>query len=353
MKGEDIMEMRAKLRQIGPLYEKHQRLISTVFHIILICVSIWLSYNERLFGMNEFVKEHLLAMQENVFSLLSASTISSTALSALPGDTATPLAENLADIADYLFIVFAGIWLQRYLFLSFTTYFLRFIIPLGIGIRLMANLLTVLGFEEMKLFAMKKLGKSIVSFSLVIILIVPITVFITSQLESTYETHIEQTIAETQEAKTQAEAEFQAQLAQIKDKQANSEAANDNNQNQTIFGQIGEAFNEGIDNVKDFASSAADEITQTFNFNVDKIGEEFKLMFNHLIEAVAMLIVVNVIAPILVFAILIWFAKAMFQVDTSHYITRIIEQPLPIGRMNRHLSAQKKAREFKQFDDDE
>ena len=51
--------------------------------------------------------------QETVLELTAASTAASAAITLLPGDTATPIAEKLADLSGYFLIVLCAIFLEK------------------------------------------------------------------------------------------------------------------------------------------------------------------------------------------------------------------------------------------------
>ena len=66
----------------------------------------------------------LAEKQETVLELTAASTAASAAITLLPGDTATPIAEKLADLSGYFLIVLCAIFLEKYL-LTITSYVSR------------------------------------------------------------------------------------------------------------------------------------------------------------------------------------------------------------------------------------
>ena len=59
--------------------------------------------------------ESLDKKQETVLELTAASTAASAAITLLPGDAATPIAEKLADLSGYFLIVLCAIFLEKYL----------------------------------------------------------------------------------------------------------------------------------------------------------------------------------------------------------------------------------------------
>lgn len=53
--------------------------------------------------------------KQTVMELTAASTVTSALITLLPGDTATPIAEKMADVSGYLLIVLCAIYLEKYL----------------------------------------------------------------------------------------------------------------------------------------------------------------------------------------------------------------------------------------------
>ena len=53
--------------------------------------------------------------KQTVMELTAASTVTSALITLLPGDTATPIAEKMADVSRYLLVVLCAIYLEKYL----------------------------------------------------------------------------------------------------------------------------------------------------------------------------------------------------------------------------------------------
>ena len=70
----------------------------------------------------------LAEKQETVLELTAAATAASAAITLLPGDTATPIAEKLADLSGYFLIVLCAIFLEKYL-LTITSYVSFTVLP--------------------------------------------------------------------------------------------------------------------------------------------------------------------------------------------------------------------------------
>ena len=70
--------------------------------------------------------------QETVLELTAASTAASAAITLLPGDTATPIADKLADLSGYFLIVLCAIFLEKYLLTITAAAAFKVLIPAGL-----------------------------------------------------------------------------------------------------------------------------------------------------------------------------------------------------------------------------
>lgn len=271
--------------------------------LAFIFASWWFLDSPVMARLTEYVTTELDAMREVVVQLTAISTVSSTALTLLPGDVATPLAENLADISDYLLIVFAALWLQKYLFSSMGIIVLKYLIPAGMIVLILARLMDLLNFNPALSDKLRFIGKRVAFFGAVVFLVVPTTVFVTNQIEDTYQTTINQTIEQANQVQEE-----------LTNESAEEEASQDSAEtDENFFGQVSSFFTEGVDNVVEFTSGAIEQFTTA----VSDLPDKFMITLNNLIDSVAVLIVVNCIAPILVFSFLIWLVKLIFQLDIS------------------------------------
>ena len=289
------MEITKKPMRIVPI-------LSFVVAFAMILFSWWFLESPIMVSLTEYVTAELDAMREIVIQLTAISTISSTALTLLPGDVATPLAENLADISDYLLIVFAALWLQKYLFSSMGIIVLKYLIPAGMSLIIAAGVLDLLNLSPNLSDKIRYFGKRIAFFGTIVFLVVPTTLFITSQIEDTYQTTINQTIEQANQVQIELSDEAVEQ-------DANQEETNNDN----FLGQVSDFVTDGVDSVVDFTTGAIEHVTSV----VSDLPDKFMITLNNLIDSVAVLIVVNCIAPLLVFSFLIWVVKMIFQLDLS------------------------------------
>lgn len=289
------MQVTEKSWKIGPL-------VWIVGALSLIFFSWWFLDSPIMVNLTSYVTAELDAMREIVVQLTTISTVSSTALTLLPGDVATPLAENLADISDYLLVVFAALWLQKYLFSSMGIIVLKYLIPAGMSVLIVASLMDLMKLNPILSDKLRYFGKRIAFFGTVIFLVVPTTVFITSQIEETYQMTINQTIEQANQVQNELSTE-------VSEQETNEQAAT----NDSFLGQVSDFVTDSVDSVVDFTTGAIEQVTSV----VTDLPEKFMITLNNLIDSVAVLIVVNCIAPLLVFSFLIWIVKLIFQLDLS------------------------------------
>ncbi len=131
-----------------------------------------------------------------VMELAAASTAASAAITLIPGDTATPIADKLADLGSCFLIVLCAIYLEKYL-VTMTGYAsFMLLIPLACALFIL--------FIWLK----PGLGKQIVgqwSFKLAVLavalsMIIPASMFVSDKIERTYAESINATIQSAKEA---------------------------------------------------------------------------------------------------------------------------------------------------------
>ena len=136
--------------------------------------------------------EYLNEKQTTVMKLTAASTAASAAVSALPGDTGSAIAEKLADLTSDFLIVLCAIMLEKYL-LTITGYAVfRFILPA------VCVLLIVRQFRSSEILA--KLAFKLALFGMAVWLAVSGGITVSRMIEATYETSLSQTIEDAQSA---------------------------------------------------------------------------------------------------------------------------------------------------------
>ena len=106
--------------------------------------------------------------KQTVMELTAASTVTSALITLLPGDTATPIAEKMADVSGYLLVVLCAIYLEKYL-VTITGYVaFTYLIPIACGLWIF-NLI----FANA---TVRKLAAKLSVFGIAIFLVVPASV---------------------------------------------------------------------------------------------------------------------------------------------------------------------------------
>lgn len=114
-----------------------KRYIASIILLAMLGVSLFYC---KIASSPEHHKESIQVLdekRETVLKIAASATAASAALSAIPGDAATGIANKLADIAFYGMIILAAIYLEKYLLVLTGLAAFKFLIPaaclIGIG----------------------------------------------------------------------------------------------------------------------------------------------------------------------------------------------------------------------------
>ena len=216
----------------------------------------------------------LAEKQETVLELTAASTAASAAITLLPGDTATPIAEKLADLSGYFLIVLCAIFLEKYL-LTITSYVsFTILIPAACALGIAAL------FSEKLRAALGKLAWLL--FALAIAFVIPAGVKVSSMIEDTYRASIEETIA-------------------------NAEQTTEDIQSATS-GKTDEGEKSGL-------SGLFSKVTEGITGAATAAVGQLKTVLNRFIEALAVMLVTSCLIPILVLLFFAWLVKLMLGIE--------------------------------------
>ena len=249
--------------------------------------------------------------KQTVMELTAASTVTSALITLLPGDTATPIAEKMADVSGYLLVVLCAIYLEKYL-VTITGYVaFTYLIPIACGLWIF-NLI----FENA---TVRKLAAKLAVFGIAIFLVVPASVKISDLIGDTYQAQIEATIEDakntqnilensdlvnnTNEAETTGTGAAEAATGNVQEKENNN-------------GSVSNIF----DWAKDAISSAKDSVAnvvENVTISTEELVQKVENSLNHFIEAVAVMIITSCVIPMLVLLLFFWMVKIVLDVDLS------------------------------------
>ena len=198
--------------------------------------------------------------------LTAAVTITSSAVSAIPGDTATFIAEQIAELADPLFLITCAIYLEKFLFTTLGHISFRVLIPLVCG---MGCVFVIWQNRRLRDFAIK-----LFVFALAIYWTIPFSVNVMQMVEKTFEASINQTYDQVDEITEEAE---------------NSVEEEDTSKLLDFFEEIGDKLTGAVQSAKNALGIFSD--------------------------AIAVLIITTCAIPIAVIFFFIWLIKTLFGIS--------------------------------------
>lgn len=249
--------------------------------------------------------ESLDSKKDTVLLLTASAAGASAALSAIPDDTCTPLAERLADLSGDFLIILTAIYLEKYLLTTFG--FVTFAVLIPISCILVIAGLFIRKRPGLRL-PLIRLAEKLVLLGIAFILTVPASVFVSNRIESTYENSINSTIESAQ---------ITMEAAQETTEEAKKDEAT----------QPLEFFQERVADLQNTAGDIASTLGGALEW-VQKIIGNF-------IEAIAVMIVISCVLPILVLVFFLWLVKLILGVNVDMAMSAL--KPGALGRFARRI----------------
>ena len=233
----------------------------------------------------DFIQDSLESVEEssNTVMKFSAATLStSLAISALPDDFATPLADSLADMNIYFIAILVMLHFEQLLIRYGVKLAFAIAIPAACGIGILMILL--------KKDLLKGIAARVAVLGLAVALVVPCSTHITNYIAADLTAYVENTIVDTEDGADKL-----------------NEAMEGGTEEQTIFEKLSDLFQTAINDMSNLMSHFQNTIRKCMN-------------------SIAILILTNCLMPIVNFFILKWILK-----ETFH-----IALPMPQMRRKRH-----------------
>ena len=211
---------------------------------------------------------------ETVLKLSAASALASAGITAIPGDTATPIAEKLADFTEYFLLILCVLYTEKYLVTILGAAAFRILIPCACvlaGISL---------FREPKM--LRALAVKLAAIALALYFVIPASLRVSNMIYLAYESSIENTVAQAQTL-----TEKTSSLA---------EAEED----------------------KSLVASVLERIRETAGTLTDKAADTL----NRFVETLAVMIVTSCVIPILVLLFFLWVIRQLTGLDLTERFRR-------------------------------
>lgn len=235
----------------------------------------------------------------NVLALTASCVALSAGITALPGDTGTPVAEQLAQLSGNLGIVLAVLYLEKYLLTILWSVGLGILIPFALV--LFAISLGIHGRWSTST-VIRRVATRVLVVAIIGMVLVPASVWVSQKVDETYQVSIEQAEQKATEAS--------------KTSSTKSEKKSETTENKNVLEQLTDGASSLITSVTSGAKQMTDEIVQ---------------QVTDLIEGVIVMIVTSCVIPLLVLAAFLWLGHVLLGIDISgpaNYLTgRFLSAP--------------------------
>lgn len=265
------------------LSAKHAALAVKLLSLCLIAALSFFVATAALPESN-FVRDSVASLEDSgdtVMKLSAATLSTSLAISALPDDFATPLADSLADMNIYFVAILVVLFLEKVL--------IRYGIQAAFSILVPLACLAGMLFIATKRDLLKALAVRLCVLALAVAFVVPCSTRVTQVVASDLTAYVNDTIQETEDGAGKLH-----------------EAMEGGGEDRTIFEKLSDLFQTAIDDISDLMLHFQNTIRRCLN-------------------SIAILILTNCLMPLLTFFILKWILKELFQIAI----------PLPPMRRNR------------------
>ena len=221
----------------------------------------------------------------NLLALTTSCVALSAGITALPGDTGTPVAEQLAQLSGNLGIVLAVLYLEKYLLTILWSVGLGILIPFALV--LFAVSLGIHGRWSTST-VLRRVATRVLVVAVIGMALVPASVWVSQKVDETYQVSIEQAEQKATEAS--------------KTSSTKSEKKSETTENKNVLEQLTDGASSLITSVTSGAKQMTDEIVQ---------------QVTDLIEGVIVMIVTSCVIPLLVLAAFLWLGHTLLGIDIS------------------------------------
>lgn len=222
----------------------------------------------------------------NVLALTTSCVALSAGITALPGDTGTPVAEQLAQLSGNLGIVLAVLYLEKYLLTILWSVGLGILIPFALV--LFAISLGIHGRWSTST-VIRRVATCVLVVAIIGMVLVPASVWVSQKVDETYRVSIEQ-------------AQQKAADAADSDSSKASKKKTESTESKNVLEQLADGASGLVTSVTSGAKQMTDEIVQ---------------QVTDLIEGVIVMIVTTCVIPLLVLAAFLWLGHTLLGIDIS------------------------------------
>lgn len=239
------------------------------------------NYASPEYGLNKNTITYLDEKKATALELCAGATALSAAITLIPGDAGTPIAEKLTDLSGYFLIVVSAIYLEKYLLTILGALTFRWLIP--------AAMIAIALYFCSKKTVCRMLGVKILIFGVALYAVIPVSVHVSQLIYQTYQESIDATLTETEQLVSRTQ--------EAADTGTESGAEQETDETDGFFSGL-------LDKAKDTISNATNAAGIT--------AERFENMLNQFIDGLAVLIVTTCLIPVFVMLFFAWMVKILF-----------------------------------------
>lgn len=210
-----------------------------------------------------------------VLKLSAASALASAGITAIPGDTATPIAEKLADFTEYFLLILCVLYTEKYLLTILGAAAFKVLIPVA---ALLAGVSLFRARRPLRALAVK-----LAVIGLALYLVIPVSFRVADMIYAAYDSSIQDTVQAAEDI-----TEKTAPLAGAK--------------------EDGDFLSSVLERIRETAASLTDQAAETLN---------------RFVETLAVLIVTSCVIPLLVLLFFLWVIRLFTGVDLGERFKKL------------------------------
>lgn len=247
-------------------------LVKVLLAVFCILLSVFvLAYEVPKMKFVQSTVESLEKSRNQIMDFSGATITTSLAITALPDDFGTPLADTLADMNTYFVFVFAVVFVEKLLMIEGIRLAFLYVIPLALMFYILGLVFTK---DRVKAFGVK-----LCIFGMAVVLVIPISTHFTETICADYLVYVDETIAEANDGA----------------EKVNEIMSTEEDEN-TIFDKLSNAFKTAMKEMSDLL-------------------EYFENVLKKFVNSIAIMIVTTFVLPLFVLMVFRWLLSELFTLN--------------------------------------
>lgn len=247
-------------------------LVKVLLAVFFILLSVFVLAYEV--PKSKFVQETVESLEKSksqIMDFSGATITTSLAITALPDDFGTPLADTLADMNTYFVFVFAVVFVEKLLMIEGIRLAFMYVVPAALVLYILGLLSTK---DRVKVF-----GTKLFIFAMAVVLVIPISTHFTEKVCADYLVYVDETIAEANDGAEKV-----------------NEIMSTEEDETTIFDKLSNAFKTAMTGMSDLLAY-------------------FKNVLKKFVNSIAIMLVTTFVLPLFVLMIFKWLLNELFRLN--------------------------------------